>query len=104
MQWVGEEISEADLYRGCVGITLPEFKLFAAQRGGRGSNGYERDRGAVLHAVAGSSADDVAFGTQSALCGVTPGRRSTGWSCTVNDASSVTCPRCLKRMDARLLP
>lgn len=81
-----------------VGISLPEFTTFAAQRGGRGSNGYERDRGAVLHAVPGTSTNDVAYGHQRALCGLSPGRHSTGWSCTVSGAESVSCLRCLKRM------
>ena len=56
---------------------------------GRCANGSERDRGRVAHAVGRRWA---------ALCGVTPGKRSAGWSDTA--APLVTCPRCARRWAA----
>jgi hypothetical protein len=74
------------------------IQVFAAKRAGRGANGYERDRGAVWHAVKGSSPQNVAYSLASALCGVAPGARSVGWSGQVQTVEHVSCPRCLKKL------
>ena len=57
---------------------------------GRCLNGAERDRGKRVHAVAD--------GAWKALCGAAPGRHSAGWSS--HPDPEVTCPRCLKKLDA----
>ena len=54
---------------------------------GRRSNGAERGKGPVYHAVPASSC--------RALCGTQPGDRSD-WSSYTGDA--VTCPRCVTKL------
>jgi hypothetical protein len=60
-------------------------------KAGRCSNGYERDGGRVVHAVAPNR--------HAAVCGTAPGDRSAGWS--EYPSLAVTCPKCLKKI-ARL--
>lgn len=62
----------------------------ATHRAGRCASGAEGGRGVVLHAVRRGSFEGVG----PALCGVTPGPRSAGWSCTMLSLDRVTCPRC----------
>lgn len=70
---------------------------------GRCRNGFERDGGRLYHAVQAdlpaTPQDPVHLdGWRAALCGATPGRRGNGWSTYEGD--TVTCPRCLSRLDA----
>ncbi len=63
---------------------------------GRCSNGYERGKGRVVHSV---TCDERApqHGIESyakALCGVTHGARSAGWSARPD--LDVTCPKCMR--------
>lgn len=60
-----------------------------AKLAGRCSNGFERGRGSVWHALP--------RGDCYALCGKTHGRHSGGWSHAEN-GEPVTCPRCLKKI------
>ena len=62
---------------------------------GRCSNGAERDRGRLVHAIPDPGSTYPVFG--KALCGAKPGRTSAGWN-TETD-KPVTCSRCLKRME-----
>lgn len=72
--------------------TIPYNRYEVRQLIGRGGEG-ERGRGTRYHAVQG----------WDAVCGVSPGRMSAGWSYQTGE--SVTCPRCLKRIiDRDLLP
>lgn len=75
--------------------TTPYNRYRIRQLLGRCSDGAERGRGIKTHAVVGGAWD--------ALCGVSPGRMSAGWS--YEDVKELTCPRCLKRViDRDLLP
>lgn len=58
---------------------------------GRCANGFERDRGSVIHAL---PAGTEYWGT--ALCGAKPGRRSAGWAAM--QGSSLTCVACAKKV------
>lgn len=65
----------------------------AARLAGRCANGYERDQGRRVHAVPHSETLAAnGYCTTPAACGAKPGRRSAGWSVTVEAPS---CPRCL---------
>lgn len=66
-----------------------EAMIEARSLAGRTRNGAERDHGRVLHGTTGG-----AFSMSAALCGVEPGRRSSGWSSSVAD--EITCLRCRK--------
>ena len=55
------------------------------------ANGAQRDAGRLFHAVPGNSA----FG--KALCGATPGRRSSGWS--ESEGKAPTCDRCRSSLE-----
>lgn len=67
---------------------------FAAKRmTGRCATGAERDGGSRYHAV-----EAVTNPWAPALCGATPGQRGNGWSVYLGDV--VTCPRCIKKIDA----
>lgn len=61
---------------------------------GRCRNGSERDGGVLWHAVPPNGA----CGWAKAACGAQPGARGNGWSEAKGVA--VTCPRCLKRLEA----
>lgn len=66
------------------------------RRPGRRANGWEADRGKIWHAVAEYEA---ATGGKS-ICGVMP---SNYWSDTDGSyvgEKQVTCPRCLKQLEA----
>jgi hypothetical protein len=69
-----------------------------ARLSGRCSNGFERDRGRVLHALE----PFAEFGP--AICGRKPGRLSGGWVEPLNTTlDEVNCPRCrskLRRLNA----
>lgn len=59
---------------------------------GRCSNGAERDKGRIIHAL------PITNGRYAwkALCGKEPGRTSAGWTEYPQDKPD--CPRCLKLM------
>lgn len=82
---------------------------------GRLSSGLEADRGKKIHAVVKKKRkrppcpfndwgrkeipnDD--YEIEVGLCGASPGRRSIGWQ-TVEAEQEVTCPKCLKKLDAK---
>ena len=56
---------------------------------GRLANGAELDHGRRVHAVPN--------GSRRAMCNAEPGRRSVGW--TRSDSDTVTCPRCIKKLE-----
>lgn len=58
---------------------------------GRCASGLEADGGTRYHAVNGG-------GWDRAACGATPGSRGNGWS--EYKGEEVTCPRCLKKVEA----
>lgn len=53
---------------------------------GRLTDGYERGKGVLFHAVV----------CETALCGAKPGRLSAGWS--IEQGDKVTCDKCLKKL------
>lgn len=59
---------------------------------GRCRNGYQRDRGKYSHAV------PEGRDWEKALCGVEPGRLTSGWAEPLDPDFPVTCPKCLKRL------
>lgn len=66
-----------------------------AQLMGRLANGNEADQGRLVHAVP----DDTAhYGHATAACGAKPGRRSGGWDVDHYTGGSVTCIRCVAKM------
>lgn len=67
--------------------------ILPATLAGRAANGWERDAGQKVHAVAGESAQRINYSHGVALCGASPGRRSVGWSVI---EKRVTCPKCLR--------
>lgn len=75
-----------DLCQRCADEWKQGYRVL--QMAGRCANGAERDHGTLTHAVV--------FGSDNALCGAKPGRRSVGWVRPVGTV--VTCPRCLKRL------
>ncbi len=54
-------------------------------------NGAERGKGSIWHAVPGDP-----YASRDALCGAYP---AIMWSC--EDGEAVTCPRCLRRLEAQ---
>jgi hypothetical protein len=57
---------------------------------GRYANASELDSGKLYHAVVDN---------RMAICGQEPGRHSAGWSDYVPPSQTVTCPRCLKKLN-----
>lgn len=89
---------------------MVDFKL--ARLLGRLANGFESDKGKLVHAVALMPAkrppcpfndfgkkvipnDD--FQTWKSLCGKVPGKRSVGWDYDVSE-KIVTCEKCLGKL------
>jgi hypothetical protein len=71
--------------------------LMPATLAGRCTNGHERGRGSIVHAVP-ISAREKSLGIDNyaqALCGKTHGPRSAGWSS--RPGAQLTCPRCRAR-------
>jgi hypothetical protein len=80
---------------GIIGIPW-ELNLVPAVKAGRCFNGFEKDRGTVVHAVPPLPNTCVGDWFTMALCGVEPGRRGNGWS---KAHKGITCPNCLKRLE-----
>jgi hypothetical protein len=81
---------EGDICSACV--VEKERGYRAMIKTGRCANGSELDHGRIAHAVK--------FGSNKALCGTQPGRRSVGWSYPYpRDHVAITCPKCLKKLD-----
>lgn len=59
---------------------------------GRASTGAERGKGRLVHAVEDQHTWPRFY---PALCGAKPGRRSAGWSETIE--TEVTCPKCKRK-------
>lgn len=79
--------------------------IIPALLAGRCSNGNERGRGRVVHAVGGREValfgGDKVLEIQDyskALCGKTHGARSAGWSAAPE--RGINCPACLKKYNA----
>lgn len=66
---------------------MPDFQ--PRNLAGRCSNGFERDRGRLFHAVA--------VGSWRALCGAQPGRLSAGWQ-EFKEGNTITCRECLRKI------
>lgn len=76
----------------CVQCLENQARGFAVQQlAGRCSNGAEKDAGRRWHALP--------LTRYRALCGVTYGRRSAGWSDYEIPGQSVTCPKCAKKIE-----
>lgn len=70
----------------------PAGEIDALYLAGRCANGSELDSGTLYHAVPRNKSQ--------ALCGAKSGRRSAGWR-GEDEKHAVTCPRCLKKMEAK---
>ena len=68
------------------------MKIIAKYRGGKLANGFERDKGKIIHALIEPN--------YTAICGVKPGKKSVGW--LPFDKSLplelVNCKKCLKKL------
>lgn len=67
-----------------------------AIKSGRAFNGFEKDRGVIVHFVE-SLPDGSCSGSYwggKALCGTTPGIRGNGWH---EVDTVVTCDKCIKK-------
>lgn len=66
--------------------------LVSVVKAGKLSNGFERDKGKVIHLVEVPSLGSAYL--QKALCGAQP---SIQWS--EREGQPATCPKCLKRLN-----
>lgn len=63
-------------------------------KSGRAFNGFERNRGTIVHLVPKQQVGTIGDCFDKALCGTEPGRRGNGW----HEVSTIaTCPKCLKK-------
>lgn len=65
-----------------------------AIKSGRAFNGFEKDRGTIVHFVEPLPVGCSGYWGGKSLCGITPGVRGNGWH-EVN--SVVTCEKCIKK-------
>jgi hypothetical protein len=72
-----------------------KYDLVPAILGGKGSNGYERDKGAVVHAVEVINPHFMDL-SDTAACGKRHGARSIGY--LARKELTVNCPKCIKAM------
>jgi len=73
-------------------------EYITAKLGGRCANGYERGQGVRIHAhTAVLMLSTNQYVTSAALCGITPGPRSVGWTYHPG-LRAVTCPKCLRAL------
>jgi hypothetical protein len=85
------QVSEpGDLCPKCVIEKTQGYKVRSLA--GRCANGAELDHGTRNHTLIGD--------TWTAACGAKPGRRSVGWVMPWPDRTA-TCPRCLKKLEAK---
>lgn len=70
-------------------------QIIPAVLGGKGANGNERDKGAIVHAVKNLHPTLLDL-SSTAECGKQHGPRSVGFVARRGEA--VTCPKCLKAM------
>ncbi|MEO6522232.1 MAG: hypothetical protein ABIN91_11180 [Mucilaginibacter sp.] len=70
--------------------------LKTAVKSGRAFNGFENDRGKIVHLVPPMPYMCGGYWGDKSLCGIHPGRRSNGWSEVNRD---VTCPKCIKKIN-----
>ncbi len=63
-----------------------------AIKSGRAFNGFEKDRGKIIHIVPKLPPGCGGDWFETALCGAKPGRRGNGWYQVKDEA---TCPKCL---------
>lgn len=65
-----------------------------AIKSGRAFNGFEKDRGKIIHFVESPPNGTSGFWGNKALCGAKPGLRGNGWYEVDN---VVTCPKYIKK-------
>ena len=85
-------------------VSMDDEVVTPATLAGRCANGYERGRGAVVHAVP-ASPRELQFGINAyakALCGKTHGARSAGWSHQDAD-TAITCGKCSRLLASKLV-
>lgn len=68
--------------------------LVTAVKSGRAFNGFEKDRGIIVHLVESLPPSTSGDWFTKSVCGIEPGRRGNGWS-EVNRV--VTCEKCIKK-------
>ncbi len=70
---------------------------------GRCRNGAHRDSGTLYHAL--DTDVDIEQGPLfgKAVCGAEPGRTAYGWAEAHKPEQSVTCPRCLKKLERKVV-
>lgn len=65
-----------------------------AIKSGRAFNGFEKDRGIIVHLVEPLPPNCTGDWFTKALCGAEPGRRGNGWQ---EVDSVVTCDKCIRK-------
>jgi hypothetical protein len=78
--------NDGDICEQCTREQAQGYEVMAML--GRLADGFQSDHGTRYHAVK--------FGSQRAMCGAQPGKRSVGWS--EYHGKDVTCPRCIKKV------
>jgi hypothetical protein len=80
------------------------FQVVFSQLAGRCANGFQRDAGSRVHAIAKKDWHEGAGPhLETALCGTEPGRLSAGWGDLWKQDqwdvdSARTCPRCARKV------
>lgn len=72
---------------------MRQADIIPLRKTGRCASGAERDGGTIYHGVMKGG-----HPWAKALCGAVPGRRGNGWGTYPGD--KVTCPKCLKKIQA----
>lgn len=63
-------------------------------KSGRAWNGFERDKGKIVHLTEPLPENVCGYWGNKALCGAEPGKRSNGW---IEVTGPANCPKCLKK-------
>lgn len=71
-----------------------EKNLVSATKSGRAFNGFEKDKGIVVHLVEGLSKDTGGYWGNKSVCGIYPGIKSNGWH---EVKKPITCPKCIMK-------
>ena len=71
-----------------------------ARKTGRCANGFERDKGAVVHWISNeaAAAAESSYSFLKATCGATPGPNTAGWH-PLPGGTALTCPACIRRQN-----
>lgn len=89
-----EEIREAVMIDERTVYIITKEDYVTAIKSGRAFNGFEKDKGTIIHIVVSQSPHSSGYWGGKSLCGTEPGIRGNGWHGVEKDAS---CEKCLKK-------